>query len=256
MIYVISDTHACTKVLVKAYTLFKANYVEGDKLVIAWDIVDRGLDNIGSLVYALELTQKDPNVVFLKGNHEELLIEFFRSGYFHEDNGSKPLIKDLFAYAGLDNNFIEDLTQGYNGLQDPLLKNTDIQRLIGFLQKLEVIFVQDKLIITHAGYDFKHWSGEPLVTDPDFNMNAGLEYLVGAKNTTDYFSVSGHIPTTIVRRVLSEHLVDYQVLDGIVITSDNKLFIDLDIHTSGRQSFLRIDSKNMYNKDVLFLNNQ
>jgi len=72
--YVIGDIHGCPDELV--YLVQALPLESGDRLVFLGDYIDRGPDSSGVISFLLEL-QKDRGAyefVFLKGNHEDMLL--------------------------------------------------------------------------------------------------------------------------------------------------------------------------------------
>ncbi|MEZ4601506.1 MAG: metallophosphoesterase family protein [Syntrophotaleaceae bacterium] len=49
---------------------------QGDQLVFLGDYIDRGPDSKGVINFLLELRQQFPGIVFLKGNHEAMLLDY------------------------------------------------------------------------------------------------------------------------------------------------------------------------------------
>lgn len=72
MIYAIGDIHGCLKALKElvAQLPLKA----GDEVVFLGDYIDRGPDSKGVLDYLLQ--NKQPGWHFLRGNHEQMLLEW------------------------------------------------------------------------------------------------------------------------------------------------------------------------------------
>lgn len=88
MIYAIGDIHGELAKLQRllAKTLDVAQ--PADRLVFLGDYVDRGPDTRGVIELLLQLREERPNTVFLRGNHEQEMLEcryLFRSGKALED---------------------------------------------------------------------------------------------------------------------------------------------------------------------------
>lgn len=79
-LYAIGDSHGCLDELKALDQMIiddlQARPVKEHKIIFLGDYVDRGPDSAGCLQYLLERRASDPNVVCLKGNHEEKLVEF------------------------------------------------------------------------------------------------------------------------------------------------------------------------------------
>ncbi|MEP1442857.1 MAG: metallophosphoesterase family protein [Hyphomicrobiales bacterium] len=79
-IYAIGDSHGCLDELKALDQMIsddlKAQPVKNHTIIFLGDYVDRGPDSAGCFQYLLERRAADPNVVCLKGNHEEKMVEF------------------------------------------------------------------------------------------------------------------------------------------------------------------------------------
>jgi len=94
--YVIGDIHGCPDELV--YLVQALPLESGDRLVFLGDYIDRGPDSSGVISFLLEL-QKDRGAyefVFLKGNHEDMLLSYLGLAGQHGDmflfNGGKATL--------------------------------------------------------------------------------------------------------------------------------------------------------------------
>ena len=76
MRYAISDIHGCPETLRHALELVNFSYE--DELFLLGDYIDRGPDSQGVIDYVWELQADGYAVVCLRGNHEEMLLEFSR----------------------------------------------------------------------------------------------------------------------------------------------------------------------------------
>ena len=82
--YVIGDIHGCVREL--ACLIENLPLKPQDKLVFLGDYIDRGPDSRGVVSYLLELQEErsyDP--VFLKGNHEDMLLSYLGLAGQHGD---------------------------------------------------------------------------------------------------------------------------------------------------------------------------
>jgi len=78
-IFAIGDIHGCLAKLREL--LARLPYEPGrDSLVFLGDYIDRGPDSAEVLDLLGELTQRDPGIITLLGNHEYLLLEYHRTG--------------------------------------------------------------------------------------------------------------------------------------------------------------------------------
>lgn len=74
----IGDIHGCLDQL--QGLLDKVAPGHDDRLVFLGDYVDRGTDSPGVIDYLLGLQEKLPDTVFLKGNHEQMLLRYLAGG--------------------------------------------------------------------------------------------------------------------------------------------------------------------------------
>ena len=96
--YVIGDIHGCadeTQRLIDTLPLAR-----GDRLVFLGDYIDRGPDSRGVVSYLLSLQQHHEEIdfVFLKGNHEDMLLSYLGLSGRHGDmfliNGGKATLAE------------------------------------------------------------------------------------------------------------------------------------------------------------------
>ncbi len=74
MRYAISDIHGCPQTLKRALEL--VDFSHEDELFLLGDYIDRGPDSQGVIDFIWELQADGHQVVCLRGNHEEMLLEF------------------------------------------------------------------------------------------------------------------------------------------------------------------------------------
>lgn len=122
--YVVSDLHGCYDDFIKMLKLI--NFNDSDELYILGDVIDRGTNSLKIIDYIV----CKPNIILLKGNHEQMYIEWFETGdsYNWFCNGGKETFDEL--------------------LERPI----DFQyTLYKYFKKLPLIKVVDKFILVHAG---------------------------------------------------------------------------------------------------------
>ena len=105
-----------------------------DKLVFLGDYIDRGPDTFKVIEYLIDLKKKGSNLIFLKGNHEELLENYL---------------------AGIDrSNFL--LNGGQQTLESYLKENQQStvaipEKHLDFYNSLDYYHETEKYIFVHAG---------------------------------------------------------------------------------------------------------
>ena len=77
-IFAVSDIHGHLAQLEEALGRIKEKAAEGDKLILLGDYIDNGPDSGGVLrrVFELQKTYGPEQVIVLRGNHEEMLLEW------------------------------------------------------------------------------------------------------------------------------------------------------------------------------------
>ena len=73
----IGDIHGCKNQLEKL--LDKISFCQEDHLIFLGDYIDRGNDSKGVLDLLIKLKSEHPNITFLRGNHEALLLNILFS---------------------------------------------------------------------------------------------------------------------------------------------------------------------------------
>ena len=77
-LYAISDIHGCYDQLIRLLDLLPTLGPE-DKLIFLGDYIDRGPKSYEVIQHLLQLPKE--STIFLKGNHEDLLIEYIEGSY-------------------------------------------------------------------------------------------------------------------------------------------------------------------------------
>jgi serine/threonine protein phosphatase 1 len=74
--FAIGDVHGCREELVRLLDALPLE--DDDRLVFLGDYVDRGPDSAGVVTALLELAGSRRHTTFLRGNHEDMLLEYLR----------------------------------------------------------------------------------------------------------------------------------------------------------------------------------
>ena len=93
----IGDIHGCCKSL-KGLLEKKIRITKKDQIIFIGDYIDRGPDSKGVLDYLLALKEEGYKLVFIRGNHEEMLIESFSSQTYFQpwmNNGGGATLKSF-----------------------------------------------------------------------------------------------------------------------------------------------------------------
>ena len=224
MIYVTSDLHGYPLDKFKLM-LEKVAFSKDDKLYILGDCIDRGKDGIKIIKWIMA----QPNVRFILGNHEEMML------------------KSDFLFDEITDESIGRLTEGkletymtwvYNGGQVTLdalsaMRNKEIQYILAFLRKAplyETLSVNGrKFILTHSGLGSfnkdkklsEYASRELLWTRPSIEQ----------RYFDDIITVFGHTPTVIYGTM-------YQ---GKALVTDTWINVDTGTASGMNPMLLRLD---------------
>lgn len=139
-IFAIGDIHGCWKLLCKLLLSLPIDK-KFDTLVFLGDYINRGGESSKVLDTLLDVKATYAHTVFLKGNHEQQLLEYAATG--------DPEILSLLRMMG-----VESTVTSY-GVRVRQLRNLDglppAHR--DFLQTLKFSFVAGKYLFTHADID-------------------------------------------------------------------------------------------------------
>jgi serine/threonine protein phosphatase 1 len=75
-LFAVGDVHGCREELVRLLDALPLE--EADCLVFLGDYVDRGPDSAGVVATLLELAAHRSRTIFLRGNHEDMLLDYLR----------------------------------------------------------------------------------------------------------------------------------------------------------------------------------
>jgi calcineurin-like phosphoesterase family protein len=180
--YVIGDVHARLK-LVDQLIRDVPWDVTRDKIVMLGDLIDRGDDAPGVIDRVMDLVRVNPNIVVLRGNHEQMLLDCLDFGdlqWLIPDNGG---LATLSAY-GLE---LEDI----HNIEDIRIPDNHVR----FLRDLPYFHEDEQAIYVHAGLV----PGiNPCDTEPDLLMwTRDLGFYKRYEGKLCFF---GHTPTQYLPR--------------------------------------------------------
>jgi len=177
--YVIGDIHGCVdelRRLVEALPLRS-----GDSLIFLGDYIDRGPDSAGVVAYliALQSEQREVSFVFLKGNHEDMLLSYLGLAGQHGDmfliNGGKAT---LTSY----------------GLPEAVSAQEALSAIppdhLTFYNGLDRFYVMDKFLCVHAGIH----PHKPLVNQTDEELLWIRNAFIYSSHRLPYTILFGHTP--------------------------------------------------------------
>ncbi|HYP25094.1 MAG TPA: metallophosphoesterase family protein [Blastocatellia bacterium] len=175
--YVIGDVHARSNLLDQLLRDVPWDY-RRDKIVFLGDLIDRGSDAPGVVDRIMKLVEENPNVVVLRGNHEQMLLDCLEYGdlqWLIPENGG---LATLTGY-GIDLAQLQDIS-------DIVIPEEHIE----FFKGLPYYHEDEQAIYVHAGLI----PGEhPRETDPDVLLwTRDSDFHKGYDGKLCFF---GHTPT-------------------------------------------------------------
>lgn len=145
-IYAIGDIHGCREELDDLLALIAEEESDaGRQLVFLGDYVDRGPDSRGVLDRLIELKRDEPDAVFLKGNHEAVMLDFLDDpdeSYHWLDWGGQETLESYGVTPVLGRESA-DLAKD---LQSKMPKAH-----ISFLKALPLTHIEGDYLFVHAG---------------------------------------------------------------------------------------------------------
>jgi serine/threonine protein phosphatase 1 len=180
--YVIGDVHGRPNLIEQLIKDIPWD-VKRDKIVFLGDLIDRGPDAPGVVELVMKLSQQNPRVVVLRGNHEQMLLDCLDYGdlqWLIPENGG---LATLTGY-GIELSEIEDVT-------DIRIPDEHIE----FIRGLPFFHEDEQAIYVHAGLI----PGEhPSQTDPDVLVwTRDADFYRGYHGKLCFF---GHTPTQYLPR--------------------------------------------------------
>jgi len=132
--FAIGDIHGCFDKLLALMDKVDIDF-SNDVLIFLGDYIDRGPDAYEVVEYLIQLKEQHKNVVFLKGNHEEMLENYLEGSdrLLYLVNGGQKTIESYQQHS--------------------TLSGTDLipQEHINFIKNLDLFYQTDNYIFVHAG---------------------------------------------------------------------------------------------------------
>jgi serine/threonine protein phosphatase 1 len=106
--FVFGDIHGYLNKLENVFELIQPMVSAEDVMVFLGDYIDRGPESKGVIEYLIQLSRKRGNCIFLKGNHEDMFLDFMGLGGNHGESYLLNGAKDTFYSYGGKNNIPKD----------------------------------------------------------------------------------------------------------------------------------------------------
>jgi serine/threonine protein phosphatase 1 len=137
-VFAIGDIHGCPDELSAILRYIDAN--SADTVIFMGDYVDRGPSARDVVELLIEFKQQHPGTVFLKGNHEDMMLAFLR---MKGNYGESFLFNGGFAtMASYDITDDADLDEARERMPSSHLE---------FVQNLETSYLRPPFLFVHAG---------------------------------------------------------------------------------------------------------
>ncbi len=235
-IYAISDVHGFLDILNDTVSNIKLGI--NDDLIFLGDYIDVGPHSRQTLEYLYNLQQRFPyNVVVLKGNHEELFLQWIEEdieiGFLQEDkdlNTIKTFLKDnqlevIADYLKKGKSLFE-----INSLVKKYIKKNHPE-LIEWVKKMPLYWETGQQIFVHAGIDEEA---------KDYWNTTTADYVFTQKypaTTGEFYKdiVAGHIGTS--------NLAGDENFHDIYFDGESHYYIDSTVGVSKKLNVLEYDSE-------------
>ncbi len=133
-IFAIGDIHGCMDKLNTLMDKIDIDF-EMDTLVFLGDYIDRGPSSFEVISFLITLKEKYENIIFLKGNHEEMLENYIAGidRFTYLSNGGRQTIDSY-------------MRRGYISGKELIPEDH-----IDFFKRLDLFYQTDNYIFVHAG---------------------------------------------------------------------------------------------------------
>ncbi len=139
-VFVIGDIHGCAEETMTILEMLNGTLLPEDYIVFLGDYIDRGPQSAQVIELLLQFRAAFPNCRFLKGNHEQMLLEFI--------DGPRSMSNRFLKFGGLETFQSYGLAPAdyfekpQAGLPDQHLR---------FYRSLELGLICGKFLLVHAG---------------------------------------------------------------------------------------------------------
>ncbi len=147
-VYAIGDIHGCDGLLDKLLALIAADAenANSSRLIFLGDYVDRGPDSFGVVERLVDVKSGHSNAIFLKGNHEQAMLDFLVAPELNEEwlhwGGDKTL--ESYGVANIWTRHPVDLARSLEKVLPAAHRD--------FLEALDLWHVSGGYAFVHAGF--------------------------------------------------------------------------------------------------------
>ncbi len=235
--YAISDIHGFYDEMIES--LNRTEFPKMSKCIFLGDYVDYGLESGKVVKYLFDLQEKHGNhkVIVLKGNHEEMLIDWYKKGrgdWFIADSDAG--LRTFYSFISDEaKEEFDAFAMNASGIEisekaRELLKR-ECHELMIWLDSLPLYYKTKKQIYVHAGIDEEAEDLWEVGTSKDIFL---WKY-PPTKGAFLLTIISGHIGTC------SEYLSGDSDYHDIFFDNESHYFIDGSVYRSGRIPVLVYD---------------
>lgn len=223
MHYVIGDVHGCFDELMTLIEKIEARDGEA-QFILVGDLIDRGPKTWDVLQWALENITPDGKYQCMRGNHEQLALEWwkeYRKWYAHAWQGYARPKSEYDIADVLYANVTPQGVQGYHNPED-FKELVDFWSNLPYHKTLSVKTVSDREVryrIVHGWFDY--YEGEHTIMQ--HNTNLWERNYWGNRGNPEEIIVFGHTPTIAHDFTLRGCGQD---LPGLICYRDNAINVD------------------------------
>ena len=177
--YIVGDIHGCLEELV--VLMGALPLTSEDRLVFLGDYVDRGPNSKGVLSFLVRFrSEANCEVVFLKGNHEDMLLSYLGLSGNHGD---------MFLFNGGGTTLLSYGVTGNRG-GSALLHEKIPEDHLKFLMELKTYYLMEPYLCVHGGINPAASLGE----QKEKEMLWIRHQFIGSRHLLPYTVLFGHTP--------------------------------------------------------------
>lgn len=162
-IFVVGDIHGCLDKLLALMDKIQLNEKQ-DQLIFIGDYIDRGPSSFDVVSYLIDFKKRVPGIVFLKGNHEDMLEKYLDGSdrFTYQLNGGQQTLdqylnrsenKDTFPIPPEHLEFFNSL-QLYYQTDDYIFVHAGLRENVPLESQAEIdlLWIRDEFI--HSNFNF------------------------------------------------------------------------------------------------------